>query len=276
MSMSLSLSLSLSVSLSISLSLCLSLSLSMSLSVSLRLPSALAARASSAQRYLVRLGKHELGRSEPGEVNSAVSTTHVHPSWDDNPMKGFDIALLELRVAVPLGASIGLVPLPGPGGAALGPGATCVATGWGRVQADGPLSPQLREAELPIVTSATCAQVTWWGALATERVICAGDSRSVCNGDSGGPLSCRVGGAGSAWQLHGVTSFVSAAGCAAPRKPAVFTRVSAHVEWVADVTGLASSATNRPAASPPLLLLLALAPVLSWPRGGSMTGRTTS
>ncbi|XP_032836679.2 elastase-1-like [Petromyzon marinus] len=229
----------------------------------------------STQRYLVRLGKHDLAHSEVGEVNSAVSTTHVHPSWDDNPMEGFDIALLELRSAVPLSASIGPVALPGPW-AALGPGATCVATGWGRAHADGPLAQQLREAELPIVTSATCSQATWWGALATERVVCAGDARSVCNGDSGGPLSCRVGGARSAWQLHGVTSFVSAAGCATPHKPAVFTRVSAHSAWIAAVTGLASSATNHPAASPPLLLLLALAPVLRWPCGAPMTGRTTS
>ena len=52
-------------------------------------------------------------------------------------------------------------------------------------------------------------------------------------GDSGGPLNCSVGGR---WVVHGVTSFVSSAGCNAIRKPTVFTRVSAYIGWMNGVS----------------------------------------
>lgn len=52
-------------------------------------------------------------------------------------------------------------------------------------------------------------------------------------GDSGGPLNCLVGGS---YSVQGVTSFVSASGCNTPKKPTVFTRVSAYISWMEGVS----------------------------------------
>lgn len=52
-------------------------------------------------------------------------------------------------------------------------------------------------------------------------------------GDSGGPLNCLVNGK---YYVHGVTSFVSGWGCNYPKKPTVFTRVSAYMEWMDSVS----------------------------------------
>ena len=54
-------------------------------------------------------------------------------------------------------------------------------------------------------------------------------------GDSGGPLNCPT--ADGSWQVHGVTSFVSAFGCNTIKKPTVFTRVSAFNDWIEEVSG---------------------------------------
>ncbi|XP_035757773.1 chymotrypsin-like elastase family member 3B, partial [Egretta garzetta] len=52
-------------------------------------------------------------------------------------------------------------------------------------------------------------------------------------GDSGGPLNCQA--ADGHWEVHGIASFVSGLGCNAPKKPTVFTRVSAFEDWIAEI-----------------------------------------
>lgn len=62
------------------------------------------------------------------------------------------------------------------------------------------------------------------------------DCKFVCGslqGDSGGPLNCSVDGQ---WVVHGVTSFVSSSGCNAYKKPTVFTRASAYISWMNNVS----------------------------------------
>lgn len=58
---------------------------------------------------------------------------------------------------------------------------------------------------------------------------------SFPQGDSGGPLHCLVNGQ---YTVHGVTSFVSSLGCNVSRKPTVFTRVSAYISWINNVSPL--------------------------------------
>uniref|UniRef100_A0A8C2FIF9 Peptidase S1 domain-containing protein n=1 Tax=Cyprinus carpio TaxID=7962 RepID=A0A8C2FIF9_CYPCA len=65
-------------------------------------------------------------------------------------------------------------------------------------------------------------------------MVCAGDGTlAACHGDSGSPLNCLVSGR---YVIHGLTSFVSSAGCSIYKKPTVFTRVSAHISWINDVS----------------------------------------
>lgn len=60
---------------------------------------------------------------------------------------------------------------------------------------------------------------------------------SVCvvvQGDSGGPLNCQN--SDGSWDVHGVVSFGSSMGCNYYKKPSVFTRVSAYINWINNVS----------------------------------------
>uniref|UniRef100_A0A8D2MY20 Peptidase S1 domain-containing protein n=2 Tax=Zonotrichia albicollis TaxID=44394 RepID=A0A8D2MY20_ZONAL len=76
-------------------------------------------------------------------------------------------------------------------------------------------------------------------------MVCAGggDVKSACNGDSGGPLNCQR--EDGIWEVEGIASFVSSRGCNTYKKPTVFTRVSAYIDWINEV-GASSSATPTP------------------------------
>ncbi|MFN8733758.1 MAG: trypsin-like serine protease, partial [Hyphomonadaceae bacterium] len=66
-------------------------------------------------------------------------------------------------------------------------------------------------------------------------VICAiGPGRDACQGDSGGPLNAsvwRYDPPGTASVQVGIVSWGK--GCAIPGNPGVYTRVSAHLGWIA-------------------------------------------
>lgn len=51
-------------------------------------------------------------------------------------------------------------------------------------------------------------------------------------GDSGGPLNCQRNGL---WEVDGIVSFGSGLGCNTAKKPTVFTRVSAYIDWINEV-----------------------------------------
>ncbi|GAB5574656.1 chymotrypsin-like elastase family member 3B [Prionailurus iriomotensis] len=144
-----------------------------------------------------------------------------------------DIALIKLSRSAQLGGAVQLACLP-PAGDILPNGAPCYISGWGRLHTGGPLPDKLQQALLPVVDYDHCSRLDWWGSSVKKTMVCAGgDILSGCNGDSGGPLNCPT--ADGSWQVHGVTSFVSAFGCNTLKKPTVFTRVSAFNDWIEEV-----------------------------------------
>uniref|UniRef100_A0A3B4BTU3 pancreatic elastase n=1 Tax=Pygocentrus nattereri TaxID=42514 RepID=A0A3B4BTU3_PYGNA len=171
---------------------------------------------------LVVLGEHDLTASERKEQFFGVSAIYIHPSWNSDLTAGNDVALIRLTSNAILNSYVQLATLP-PAGQILSGNTACYVTGWGFTQNGGFLSAQLRQASLPSVDYATCSSSTWWGAAVKTTMICAGGAGTAagCNGDSGGPLNCVVGGR---YVVHGLTSFVSTAGCNTIRKPTVFTR----------------------------------------------------
>ena len=89
--------------------------------------------------------------------------------------------------------------------------------------------------------------------------LCAFDpvgQRDTCQGDSGGPLLLEVDGV---LELAGITSF--GLGCGSRNSvPGVYTRVSAHTEWIESVTGLNLQSDNSlsdPSPDQPLVTLSA-------------------
>ncbi|KAI3369866.1 hypothetical protein L3Q82_024681 [Scortum barcoo] len=188
----------------------------------------------SSRVWRVVLGDHNININEGREQYMGVSGVYIHPNWNTNNVAGgWDIALLRLSSDAALNNYVQLGALP-PSGQVLPNNNPCYITGWGRTQTGGQLSAQLKQAYLPVVDYQTCSSSGWWGSTVKNSMVCAGGgSDSGCQGDSGGPLNCSVNGQ---WVVHGVTSFVSASGCNAYRKPTVFTRVSAYISWMNSVS----------------------------------------
>ncbi|XP_061423844.1 LOW QUALITY PROTEIN: chymotrypsin-like elastase family member 2A [Lethenteron reissneri] len=194
-----------------------------------------AAHCISSRTYRVALGKHLLSVAEGGEVQVEVAAILVHSGWNGNNVQGGnDIALIRLAQPVALSDKIQAACLP-PAGLVLPHDYPCYITGWGRLVTGGDLPDALQQANLPVVDYETCSKPSWWWFNIRETMICAGGDGydSGCNGDSGGPLNC-VSEDGS-WAVHGIVSFGSGLGCNSIYKPTVFTRVSAFVDWIADV-----------------------------------------
>ncbi|XP_056614657.1 elastase-1-like [Triplophysa dalaica] len=183
--------------------------------------------------WRVVLGDHILSTNEGREQYKSVSQVYVYPKWNRNdPSAGYDIALLHLSADVTLNSYVKLASLP-PSWQIMRKNNPCYITGWGKPSNDDDLSAVLKQAYLPNVNFQTCSSSGWWGSTVKNTMVCAGGGKdSGCNGDSGGPLNCLVGGN---YSVHGVTSFVSS-GCNTIWKPTVFTRVSAYISWIQDVS----------------------------------------
>ncbi|XP_040835658.1 chymotrypsin-like elastase family member 3B [Ochotona curzoniae] len=188
---------------------------------------------SSDRTYRVVLGEYDRSVTEGPEQEILINPEDfiVHPLYFSicTPC-GNDIALIKLSHSANLTSEVKPACLP-PAGDILDHGTECYITGWGRLSTDG-LSPnKLQKGLLPVVDHAHCTRLTWWGLLVRRTMVCAGGYEvSGCYGDSGGPLNCPAG--DGFWQVHGVTSFVSSSGCNTERKPTVFTRVSAFIDWI--------------------------------------------
>ncbi|XP_049550092.1 chymotrypsin-like elastase family member 1 [Orcinus orca] len=185
--------------------------------------------------FRVVVGDHNLSQNDGTEQYVRVQRIKVHPHWNSNNVAaGYDIALLRLAQNVTLNSYVQLGVLPKEG-TILTNNSPCYITGWGRTMTNGQLAQTLQQAYLPTVDYATCSSSSYWGSTVKNTMVCAGGDgvHSGCQGDSGGPLHCLVNGQ---YTVHGVTSFVSSLGCNVSRKPTVFTRVSAYISWINNVT----------------------------------------
>nr|DBA15755.1 TPA: hypothetical protein GDO54_003223 [Pyxicephalus adspersus] len=186
---------------------------------------------SSSRVYRVYLGKHSLQTAdEPGSVAIAPEKIIVHEKWNSFFILN-DIALIKLSQPVEVSDTIQPACLPADG-AILANNAPCFVTGWGRLYTNGPIADNLQQALLPVVDYETCSKSDWWGFQVRNTMVCAGGDGIVsgCNGDSGGPLNCQA--ASGSWEVHGVVSFGSGVSCNYEKKPTVFTRVSAYIDWI--------------------------------------------
>ncbi|KAM9299530.1 chymotrypsin-C-like [Gastrophryne carolinensis] len=186
---------------------------------------------SSTRTYRVYLGKHSLETAEEeGSVAIAPEKIIVHESYNSFLIRN-DIALIKLSQPVELSDSIQPACLPA-NGAILSHNFSCYVTGWGRLYTNGPIADALQQALLPVVDHSTCSRSDWWSFQVTNNMVCAGGDGIVsgCNGDSGGPLNCSP--SGDSWEVHGIVSFGSGVSCNYEKKPTVFTRVSAYLDWI--------------------------------------------
>ncbi|CAD7678328.1 unnamed protein product [Nyctereutes procyonoides] len=181
--------------------------------------------------YRVALGKENLVvEDEEGSVFANVESIVVHENWNSFLVRN-DIALIKLAEPVQLSDTIKLACLP-EAGSLLPQDYPCYVTGWGRLWTNGPIADELQQGLQPIVDHATCTQRDWWGTMVKDTMVCAGGDGiiSSCNGDSGGPLNCQA--ENGRWEVRGIVSFGSGLGCNTLKKPTVYTRVSAYIDWI--------------------------------------------
>ncbi|UYV78000.1 PRSS44 [Cordylochernes scorpioides] len=138
------------------------------------------------------LGKTDLSRHEPGQLDIGVTRVVFHPRYDPST-QDHDLALMKLRRPVELGNAISSLCLP-ESNEAYPSDSSCISTGWG-----------------PAYKTTT-------------------SNTAVClQGDTGGPLQCRNS-KDQSWVLAGVAS--QGQDCESPELPDVYTRTSRYVRWM--------------------------------------------
>jgi secreted trypsin-like serine protease len=170
-----------------------------------------------AQLVNVTIGSYRSGDGERVPVSSVT----VSPSY--LATDGNDISVLKLtRNSVKAPTKVA-----GAGERGLWTAGTLATiAGWGVTSEGGSAPTTLQEAQVPIVTDASCAGA--YSNFDASTMVCAGYPQGgvdTCQGDSGGPLF--AGG-----RVVGATSFGE--GCARPNKPGVYARVADAPlrEWI--------------------------------------------
>ncbi|XP_067219202.1 chymotrypsin-like elastase family member 2A [Chanodichthys erythropterus] len=173
--------------------------------------------------------------SNPNETSRTASRIINHPNYDSSPFDN-DIALVQLSSSVNFTDYIKPVCLAAAGSVFDG-GTESWVTGWGRLQPDGQLPNTLQQVMMPIVSNSDCDKAYLLINRITSNMICAGflnqQEKSICPGDSGGPVLSRN---GSLWIQSGISSFTSKK-CDDPKYPSVFARVSRYQDWIKSYMG---------------------------------------
>lgn len=162
-------------------------------------------------------GRADLSKKDGESV--PVRSVWVQPGFQETSFKGETVEHHDLAVLTLARPVLDRLPLPvtGPVGP-YPPGGSGQVYGWGTTSERDLFNDRLRQATIPLVSDARCAQA--YGSSFDRRdMVCAGSPHGdTCQFDSGGPLVVQG-------RLAGVTSW--AYGCARPGYPGVYTRLSA-------------------------------------------------
>lgn len=177
-----------------------------------------------------------------------VSQVIVNPGWNSTDYSS-DLALIGLASPVVQSPSVQPVSMPLVQDANAWPAAGEQATisGWGTTSISGTSSALLRAATVQILTSPTDAKCGEYGSsFQPGNHVCAGVPQGgvdACQGDSGGPLTVAYNGTAV---LAGVVS--SGSGCADPKYPGLYSRVTSFLPWLRQYVPLPQSPPGAPTA----------------------------
>lgn len=152
-----------------------------------------------------------------------------HPDWPDSI--GNDIALIRTP-HVDFWSLVNKVELPGlKQQKERFENSRVITCGWGSTYDASALPDWLQCIDLNVISNAECSRS--YGKL-PNSVVCVGtpEGRSICDGDSGGPLVTS-----EEPKLIGITSFSDASSCVSSA-PAGFTRVTHHLQWIRQISGI--------------------------------------
>lgn len=182
-----------------------------------------------ASAFKVRTGSSYI--NEGGSVVRVKKITQ-HPKYSSRNID-YDFALIELEDYENKGLVQSFVNIP-KANDEVKDGSMLMVSGWGSTQNNNESNKQLRSVMVPKVNQRRCSRAyTVFGGI-TDRMICAGYDRGgkdACQGDSGGPLVDRTNNT-----LIGVVSW--GYGCASPRYPGVYSKVSSVRGWIKSTGGI--------------------------------------
>ena len=193
------------------------------------------------------IGLHDLQKKEDSEILkfSKEEQRILHHNFNYSSLVN-DIMIIELddRSSLHFFAPIIL----GDFTQTLDDGADVTVMGWGKTDENGKSSNILLETEIDIATNQYCESL--YGSNITDGNICASRiGTDACGRDSGGPLILK----GDDFTSDVLVGLVSwGEGCAQLGRPGVYTRVSAYLDWIRNITqiGLPTlSPTNSPTSS---------------------------
>ena len=176
--------------------------------------------------------------SERTEQNRlSASRVIVHPQYDAATLAN-DVALIELSAPWVPSAGQRVIALPVAQDPATWPsvGTAATVSGWGYLGSKGPSSTVLHRAPVHVLSAPDGTCGSYGAAYRPGNHLCAGENAGgfdTCQGDSGGPLVIDVGGVPV---LAGVTSAGNE--CALANYPGLYTRVTSHLPWIRDTTGI--------------------------------------
>ncbi|NXX21403.1 TM11E protease, partial [Podargus strigoides] len=148
----------------------------------------------------------------------------------------YDVAVVELASPIEFTSDVHSVCLP-EASHIFPENTSCFVTGWGALKNDGYGVNELRQAEVKIISTATCNRRQVYGGAITDGMLCAGyleGQVDACQGDSGGPLVHAN--SRGIWYLVGIVSWGDE--CAKENKPGVYTRVTFYRNWINSKTGI--------------------------------------
>ncbi|XP_032076999.1 ovochymase-1 [Thamnophis elegans] len=184
--------------------------------------------------WTVVAGSHDRLLKEAAEQVRRVESITVHPAFEVASYDS-DIALVQLQTPLIYSAAVRPVCLP----SSMEPLLSlelCTVTGWASFQEAGGLATRLQQMHVPLVANDLCEQNYYFnhpGGI-TPQMLCAGfaslEGRDSCQGDSG-LLVCQN--EHKQFMLHGLASW--GVGCAQPKRPGVYSRVSAFFDWIVSV-----------------------------------------
>ncbi|XP_069483372.1 granzyme A-like [Ambystoma mexicanum] len=178
----------------------------------------------------VILGAHSISRKEPEQQKFKVVKSFPYPCYSWNGFEN-DLMLLQLNGNIKRSKAVSPCPLPSTGDDDVKAGTKCQAAGWGVTDRHTRgISNILMEVNIVIMNRNICNGHYKSRPAITRNMLCAGDTKGTCKGDSGGPLICNG-------TLRGITAF-GGNPCSTHKQPGVFTRLTDnYLNWIKKTTG---------------------------------------
>lgn len=182
--------------------------------------------------FRIVAGITRVSQSSSGQIRN-VAQIVMFPGYV-TPENGKDVALVRLSTPLTLNSTtVKAIPIVTAADATAGltnPGVNTTVTGWGTLSSGGSSPDNLQKVTVPVISNAD-ADAAYTTISITADQLAAGllgvGGKDSCQGDSGGPLVVQT---ASGAKLAGVVSW--GFGCADPRFPGMYARVSSFEQFI--------------------------------------------